>query len=172
MATKTATVGYLITPRLLGVCEKKKKIGAGRIMGFGGKHLSKESDVECIIRETKEELGGVRVLRQGLEEVARIDFYNVEGASDPAFRCAIFFASKWQGEPKETNEVRFLWIPLRDIPQWLDKMPAGDRLWLPRVLAGERLNGFIRYRDTSLTEVVSSSFGPLAVEMIEARETS
>jgi 8-oxo-dGTP diphosphatase len=159
---KVATLGYLLTPEHLGAGWKKKKIGKGKVMGFGGKGDEGESPVACMVREGAEELKTVTFDESALELVAFIEFYNTKSATEPMFACHVFLIHRWEGEPAKTDEFEFMWIPRNDLDKWLDKMPSGDRLWLPRILAGERLRGSIRYEDTTLERVVESCFEPMA----------
>ena len=54
-------------------------------------------------------------------------------------------ARSWRGEPGESEEMRPQWYAYEDVPQ--GEMWADDRIWLPRVLQGERLNGVFTFSD-------------------------
>ena len=61
-------------------------------------------------------------------------------------RVHIFLADEWEGEPKETDEVKKLaWYDIDelDYAQFL----AADRLFLPQIFRGECIRGEITYND-------------------------
>lgn len=112
---------------------KRRGHGAGRINGPGGKPEAGETPLECVLRETEEEVG-VRPRDPRLAGV----FQFVDQA-DHDWRGFVFVASEYQGTPHPTAEALPAWHPVDDLP--FAEMWESDRYWLPRVLAGERLEG-------------------------------
>jgi 8-oxo-dGTP diphosphatase len=60
----------------------------------------------------------------------------------------VFVADRFDGDPRTTPEAVPAWYPCGALP--LDQMWDDDRLWLPRVLAGERLEGEFLFTAGSL----------------------
>jgi 8-oxo-dGTP pyrophosphatase MutT (NUDIX family) len=120
---------------LLGL--KKSGFGAGKYNGFGGKVEPGETIVAAAVREVAEEVG-VSVREEDLRLVARLAFLF---AAEPALdRVAhVFLTAAWDGEPVESSEMAPRWFALDAIPY--GQMWQGDIHWLPRVLAGERIQG-------------------------------
>jgi mutator protein MutT len=112
---------------------KKRGFGAGRWNGVGGKIEPGETIEQAAVRECQEEIG-VEPLE--IEKVAVHEFY---GPNEPIGKVHVFLSRKWVGEPFETEEMAPLWHKLEEIPY--DDMWQDDRVWLPQVLAGRKLEG-------------------------------
>lgn len=112
---------------------KRRGHGAGKINGPGGKPEPGESPLECVLRETAEEVG-VRPVGARLAAVFR--FVDTEAADWLGY---VFVAGAYSGIPRPTAEALPAWYRCDALP--FDEMWDDDRLWLPRVLAGERLEG-------------------------------
>src|SRR5437762_731474 len=79
---------------------KKRRFGAGKWNGVGGKLEGNETPKSNAVRETKEEIG-VKIDENDLGEVAVLDFF-FENNKDWNQRATVFFLERWQGEPMET----------------------------------------------------------------------
>ena len=51
----------------------------------------------------------------------------------------IYMTETWQGEPVESEEMKPAFFLPEEIPY--DHMWQGDRIWLPRLLQGEKVKG-------------------------------
>lgn len=115
---------------------KGTNYAAGRYNAPGGKVKPKESLLAAAAREVKEEWG-VKVVRSDLEKVAEMNYFEPKGD----WIVHVFIAGRWQGKPKGSKELTVKLFPVDNLP--LEKMWDNDRLWVPRVLRGERIKGKI-----------------------------
>lgn len=115
---------------------KKRGFGAGKWNGVGGKIETGESIEDALVRESIEEVG---VKPVSWEKVAELDFVQ-DATTDPWHMYVHAYISReWEGEPAESEEMKPQWFGFDGIPytdMWDD-----DQFWLPRVLAGQQLNG-------------------------------
>lgn len=147
-AVHKATLIFVVQAHKVLLIRKKRGLGAGKINGPGGKLEPGESPQQCAHREIKEEL---RVEVAESINRGRLRFQFVDGYS---IDVQVFVATGFNGEPGETEEAIPLWFDIVDIPY--DEMWADDRIWLPRVLAGERVDGrFIFDKDQLLDHRIS-----------------
>ncbi len=127
--------------------EKKRGLGGGKVNGPGGKLEAGETPVQAAIRETVEEVGIVPIAP---ERVAELSFVFTDGYS---LRCDVFMTSHYTGTPVETAEAKPFWAHVGKVPY--ERMWEDDALWLPRVIAGERIAGrFIFDGDAMLSYVL------------------
>ncbi|BFH72428.1 8-oxo-dGTP diphosphatase [Sulfurisphaera javensis] len=108
---------------------KLRGLGKGFITFPGGKIEENESEKDCAVRETKEEIG-IKIVE--LIQVAKIDFYLEDKLAE---EMTVFISSKFEGIPTETDEA---------IPMWLNYVPyeemwEDDRIWLPLVLEEKKI---------------------------------
>ena len=126
---------------LLGM--KKRRFGAGKCNGFGGKLENGESAVENAVRELKEEIN-VSIKTDDVEKVGCLDFY-FKDKPEWNQKMHIFMVKSWDGEVQESEEMKPQWFDIKDIPfetMWLD-----DKHWLPMVLAGKKVEGHFNLID-------------------------
>ena len=118
---------------LLGM--KKRGFGVGKYNGFGGKVFPEETIEDAALREFQEE-SELRSSLENLKKVAEMDFFFPH---KPEFDQTMhaFLVEKWEGQPKETEEMAFEWFDLDKIPY--NKMWDDDKYWLPKVLDGKIL---------------------------------
>jgi 8-oxo-dGTP diphosphatase len=112
---------------------KKRGLGAGKINAPGGKLDPGESPIACAVREAHEELC---VTAEDPEHRGLLRFQFTDGL---AIHCDVFVASRFHGEPTETDEGAPLWCRTDAIPY--AEMWADDAEWLPGLLAGRRFTG-------------------------------
>ncbi len=130
---------------LLG--RKKRGLGAGNLVGLGGKVEVGESAAAAAIREVAEE-SGVIVAPAQLHERASIGFRFPTRPSWDQF-ATVFVTECWAGDPVETVEIAPDWYEVAAIP--FDEMWADARHWLPEVLAGRTVTGRFTFRDDLAT---------------------
>jgi len=119
---------------------KQEGFGEGLINAFGGKVKAGESIEQAAVRESLEEVGLI-ISIEDLKKMAVLRFY-----FDRQFKWEmhVFAIRCWHGEPRSTKEmVAPRWYKFVDVPY--AKMWAGDQLWLPSVLAGDKADIDIFY---------------------------
>lgn len=135
---------------LLGI--KKAGFGEGKYVGVGGTVEAGETLVETAVREVGEE-AGVRVAPEDLKNAARITFV-FPNKPEWDRMVYVFLAEKWQGEPRESDEIKPEWFRVDEIPY--NAMWADAAHWLPEVLAGRELAARFVFDDDNevLKEIV------------------
>lgn len=114
---------------------KKRGFGKDLWNASGGKVKPEEKVDEAARREAGEELD---IVVENLLLVATMEFYFQSGPII-GMRVEGFTTRTWTGEPKETEEMIPKWFKYKEIPY--KQMWPDDEIWLPRVLAGEKLEG-------------------------------
>ena len=121
---------------------KKRGFGEGKFNGVGGKIHPNETPEEAMIRETEEE---IFITPTEYEKVGVMEFMETYKGVRENLVFHLFVATKWTGEPKESDEMKPEWFDIDKIPY--DKMFEDDRYWLPLVLEGKKVNGFFEFDD-------------------------
>lgn len=140
---KIATLGIITRGNqvLLGRKRGGSEIGEGTLNGPGGKQESGESLIECLVRETEEEVGIV-LDQTKVEEVAIITFHS---GGVPDFEVHIFRTNDFNGEPRETEHMVPAWYDINNLP--LEDMLDSDRAWFPTAIRGRRFRANVYYRE-------------------------
>jgi 8-oxo-dGTP diphosphatase len=126
---------------------KKRGLGAGKINGPGGRIDPGETAAECAVREVREELG---ILARDPIQRGELHFQFVDGL---ALHCAVFTATRFEGEPVETAEAIPRWTKTDAVPY--DEMWADDRCWFPGLLEGREFRAWFDFDgDSMLSERV------------------
>ncbi len=133
-----ATLCFVVQANRLLLIRKKRGLGAGKINGVGGKCEPGETAAACIHREAREEL---HIELRDPEPRAELYFQFTDGYS---LFCTVFVATRFAGIPTATSEADPFWCELSEIP--FPEMWEDDYLWLPRVLAGERVRGYFLFQ--------------------------
>jgi 8-oxo-dGTP diphosphatase len=123
-------------PKELLLGYKKRGFGQGKYDGFGGKLLVGESLFQAALRELHEETGLYASL-PGLISMGKISFI-FPNKNEWDQEVHVFIACNWRGTPTESEEMRPEWFEISQIP--FDQMWDDSHLWLPHILAGERIN--------------------------------
>lgn len=129
-----ATLLFVVRGDEVLLIRKKRGLGAGKINGPGGRLEPSEAPAAAAERELMEELCVRPRGEPSLQGELRFQF--VDGYS---MRVFVYRAEGCDGEPTETPEAIPLWTRVGELP--FDEMWADDRLWLPAVLAGARVDG-------------------------------
>lgn len=140
-----ATLCFLIRGDEVLLARKQKKIGAGLLNGFGGRAEADDGNIEYTnIRETEEEVG-IRI--KIAKKVGEITFRNPSDDNKlKNMRVHIFIATEWDGEPKETEEMKKIaWYKIDDIDY--NNFLSADRLFIPQILGGKYIKGSIEYNN-------------------------
>jgi 8-oxo-dGTP diphosphatase len=128
-----ATLLFIREGERVLLIRKKRGLGAGKINGPGGRLEPGETPEQAAVREVEEE---VCVTPLGVAARGTLSFEFTDGYT---LHAHLFVASGFRGTPQETDEAIPLWYDVSRLP--FHEMWADDALWLPRVLAGERVAG-------------------------------
>ena len=139
---KTYTLGFLFRNGKIILAAKKRKIGVGKINGYGGRVEEGEDRVACLVREIVEECG-VIVEKENCKELGYIDFH-FEDKPDFNQRVYIYRIHEFFGDPKETEEMgppeEF---EVNEIPY--DRMMVGDEKFVPLVVQNKKFKGEVHF---------------------------
>ena len=140
---KIATLGIITRGNqvLLGLKQGGSEIGDGTLNGPGGKQEPHETILECLTRETAEEVGIVLDPQQ-VEKLAIITFY---AAEVPDFQVHVYRTSSFSGEPRETPSMIPAWYDIDAFP--IGRMLESDRAWFPLVIRGKKFRANVFYRE-------------------------
>ncbi len=140
---KETTLCFLIKDGKVLLGMKNRGFGIGKWNGFGGKLKDGEDAKVASGREIKEEIG-VDITLDDLKEAGTLEFH-FQNNPDWDNLCHIFIATKWSGEPSESEEMRPQWYEKNRLPfesMWID-----DSHWIPLVLAGKKIKGRFLFDD-------------------------
>lgn len=141
---KTYTLGFLFRNGKIILAEKKRKIGVGKLNGYGGRVEEGENRLECLVREIQEECLVV-VVKEDCKELGYIDFYfqNKEGF----LRVYMYRIDSFIGEPQETEEMsKPEEFDMNQLPY--ERMMVGDDKFVPFVVAGKKFKGEVHFSES------------------------
>jgi 8-oxo-dGTP diphosphatase len=144
-----AVILFVLDGAKILLIDKKRGLGHGKVNGPGGRLEPAETPYQAAVRETAEEVG---LLADQLTERALLQFVFTNGYT---LEVTVFTTESYSGEMTETDEARPFWCERSEIPY--DRMWADDRIWLPRVLAGEYVCGQFIFDDDVMLQ--SAVFG-------------
>jgi 8-oxo-dGTP pyrophosphatase MutT (NUDIX family) len=127
---------------------KKRGFGINKWNGVGGKFDStQDKDIFAAAkRETQEEIG-VKLIDAEKVGVLRFRFpYKEDWNQD----VHLYLASNWEGEPKESEEMRPQWFNVSEIPY--ESMWDDDKYWLPHVLSGKKVDADFIFREGEIID--------------------
>ncbi len=123
------------------LAEKKRGFGAGKINGAGGKIEPGETIAQAMVRETREEIG---ITPTSYKKRGIIEFDAFYKNGEPKnIRMHIFVADKFEGTPKESDEMNPIWFDVDKIP--FERMFEDDILWFKELLAGNNFRGKFKF---------------------------
>ncbi len=132
MQAKIKTLVFLVDVKTGKVGLSTKKYGPAKdwYNGYGGKVEYGEDINVGALRELKEE-AGISANVDDLSFIAKLVFEFPHLDEDAV--GYVFVLTKWQGEPKESNEMTApKWFDINNLP--FNKMWDSDRIWVPLVL--------------------------------------
>ncbi len=137
MQATEATLCHPVVDGEMLFIRKQRGLGAGKLVGAGGKVEAGETPREAARREVREELCVDPV---GLERRGAFDFHFRDGTiDDDSMHVHVFAADGVDGEPEATAEAVPEYHPVGELPY--DEMWVDDRVWLPHLVAGETFRG-------------------------------
>lgn len=122
------------------LARKKRGFGFGKWNGVGGKVEEKETPEEAMIRETQEEISVTPIEYEKIGIIRFVEYVKEELTTNDMH---LYIATKWQGVPKESEEMQPKWFSINNLP-W-EEMFSDDKYWLPLVLKGKKLDAFFEY---------------------------
>lgn len=132
--------------------KKNQDLNAGKWIGVGGKFLEDESEEECVLREVFEETG---YKLDAFEKRGTIYFYQKDETGKILDEEVMYLSTAKVDSPdfKECNEGTLKWIPKEEIMGL--NLWEGDRIFLPRLIAGEMgINMSLYYLGDKLEKVL------------------
>ena len=139
---KHVTLLFLRRDGQILLAMKKRGFGVGKWNGAGGKVNPGESYEQAAIRECQEEVG---VTPDVLRKVGELHFFDLP---DVEHYCHIYTTAEWEGEPRESEEMRPQWFDDTSIP--FDDMWPDDRLWIPLMLDDKLFKGTVTVENDTL----------------------
>jgi len=135
---KIMTLGFILKNEDILLGMKKRGFGAGRWNGFGGKLHEGETIEQALIREFEEECE-VKILKN-----KKFGIINFEFPENPeTLEVHIFKILEYEGEPKETEEMKPQWFKTSQIPY--KSMWSDDPYWMPLFLKEKKFIGHILF---------------------------
>lgn len=135
-----ATLCYPVVEDEVLLIEKQRGLGAGKLVGAGGKLEAGESPRECLIREVREEL------EVTVPNPVAVGAFTFRFGDDDPRLVHVFRTDSIEGLPSESPEAVPRWFPADALPY--DRMWADDRYWLPHLLEGTSFTAHFDFDET------------------------
>lgn len=119
---------FLVNGNKILLGQKLDGIGEGNLVGIGGKVKPGEERNDTVVRELQEE---IFVTPLDFVEIADLDFYFVE-TPEWNQKIYMYLCTRWEGVPKETEEIIPKWFDKAEIP--FEKMWDDARYYMPHIL--------------------------------------
>ena len=133
---KETTLLFLRRGDQILLAMKKRGFGEGRWNGVGGKIEPGETVEAAMIREVQEEIGVTPTKYQQVADISFDQFFKGEPAQ---MHLHIFFATEWEGDPAESEEMKPQWYSVDALP--FENMWPDDPYWLPLAIEGKKIKG-------------------------------
>ena len=147
LVTKT-TLCLLIKDDRILLPIKKRGFGKGKNNGVGGKLESGETELEAMIRETKEE---INVIPTKYEKVGEIFFDEYYKDEKEKLIFYLYIVTDYEGVISETDEMKPMWFNINNIPY--DTMFPDDAYWMPYILDGKKIKVYFKFdKDWNILE--------------------
>lgn len=131
---KVLTLGIVHQQQKVLLGYKKRGFGAGKWNGFGGKVEDGEEVFDAARREIKEEAGIDAI------DLDRLGIVNFRFRGKPEIlEVHIFKAKNFEGEVKESDEMKPQWFDIKEIP--FHAMWPDDKHWIPLFLEDRKFRG-------------------------------
>lgn len=139
---------------MLGV--KKTGFGSGKVVGPGGHVETGETDAIAACREIHEE-AGITVRPEDLQDAGVVQFV-FPARPEWNMSARMFTARRWEGEPRESDEIAPAWFSTGALP--VERMWQDADHWLPVVLEGRKVNVVVTLATDNETVASSESLLP------------
>jgi 8-oxo-dGTP diphosphatase len=160
---KQATLCFLVDGSAVALAKMLRGPFKGHLNGLGGEPEGPDVVIETA-REVAEECGAILEPKDILP-AAILDFYNYKDGGWRRVRVFTSIATRWSGALRAGDGMgKPQWHPMSNLP--FEQMLPSDRLWLPRILQGERLEGEV-WHNKELTGLEKEPvFAPLTTERL------
>lgn len=151
---RKATLAFLVKGDKILLAMKKEGFGQGKWNGVGGKVKEREGETveQALIRETREEIN-IKPLNYEQKAILKFFFPKAPKDKDWNQKVYVFLIKEWEGEPKETEEMKPQWTSISQIPY--RKMWADDFHWLPEILKDKNVEGEFTFNNKG--EIINHS---------------
>ena len=134
------TLLYLRKGDQILLARKKRGFAKDKYNGVGGKVENNETLEEAMVRESQEEISIIPI---EYEKVGTIEYDEYYKEKREQIIVHVFFSTKWNGDPKESDEMSPKWFNINNLPY--EEMIGDDPYWLPKVLEGKKIEAFFKF---------------------------